>query len=296
MSDRTVQQLRTALTDRAENAMSTTDTQRELARLQEGMRPVARQRRRRMIAVAVVGVAAAGIIGGAIFLALPSSSGNGSHSGVAHQPTVANKLPAGLPHATFQRSGAIIAAQLILNADGTATLSDGQGSNREALSLAAPGTLRFDPPADHEYCTAAGTYRFTLAVGRLSFTKVADTCSARVQFLTMAPWQQLGGPVAAVPTDFPTGRLEVANSPTQVAMTVSSDGGVTLTDNRGNSRETLTFLAAGRVTFSKDDFFCQVAGTYHYSATATTVRFALVHDTCRDRRIFLTTAAFTKTG
>lgn len=293
MTDDVATRLREALASRAEYGMQTTDTDRELVRLQSGLRSNNNRRRRTL---AVAGVAAAAIVAGAVFLALHLSTGNGNSTRVAHRPPASSKLPAGLPEATFQRTGSTIGGQLILNADGTATLSDEIGANREALSLAAPGVLRFDPPASHDYCSVVGTYHFSLTSGRLSFSKVADACTARVQFLTMAPWQQLTGVVAAVPAGFLTGRLEVPNSPTHVAMTVSADGGVTLSDVRGDSRETLTFLAPGQVTFSKDSFFCPVAGTYRYTATGTTLSFALVHDTCRDRRIFLTTKAFTKVG
>jgi hypothetical protein len=294
MTNDVATRLREALVTRAEYGMQTTDTDRELVRLQSELHRNANRRRR---AIAAVGVAAAAIIGGAVVLAVNLTGNDTSRSRIGHQPPAATgKLPAGLPAVTFQRSSSAVAGQLTLNNDGTATLSDQSGSNREALSLAAPGTLRFDPPADRDYCTVTGSYRYTLTAGSLVFTKVADSCAARVQFLTMSPWAQLTGTVAGVPQGFPTGRLEVANSPTHVAMTVSSDGGVTLSDNRGDSRETLSFLTTGQVTFSKDDFFCSVAGTYRYTTTTTTVRFALVHDTCRDRRIFLTAAAFTKTG
>lgn len=295
MSERkTADRLRAALAKEAEITMSTTDTDRELDRLQEGIRRQAPRRRRQLAAAIALTAATAAAVGFGVSTLGDRASGPAQISG---GPTHPPGLPGGLRPSTFQRSGSPIGAQLIFNADGTVTLSDGLGANREPLRLVQPGVLQFDPPGNHDYCSVAGTYRFALTGTRLSFAKVGDTCAARVQFLTMAPWTQVAGASAAVvPSDFPTGRLEVSGSPTHVAMTVSPDGGVTLSDVRGDSHETLSFPTLGNVGFSSDSFFCSVAGSYRYHATATSVRFLVVHDTCRDRRIFLTSGAFTKTG
>lgn len=290
----TVDRLRAALVYRAETGMSTTDTGKELDRLQDGMRHQAHRRRRRLAAAIAVTAAAAAAVGFGISMIGHDSPNRAAISG---GPTHLPGLPGGFTESTFQRTGSPIAGELIFNADGTVTLSDAIGSNREPLALAAPGVLRFDPPSSQDYCSVSGTYRFARSGPRLTFTKVRDTCAARVQFLTMAPWGQTTGSNApVVPSGFPTGSLAVSGSPTQVALTVSPDGGVTLSDSRGRSQETLSFPAADRVTFSKDDFFCSVAGTYRYATTANTVRFTLVHDTCKDRRDFLTGGAFTKNG
>jgi hypothetical protein len=97
-----------------------------------------------------------------------------------------------------------------------------------------------------------------------------------------------------VPAGFPIGQLAVAGSATHQALIIVDTGDVTLSDAQGQSGEKLTFPSAGHVTFSSDQFLCQTAGSYRYTATATSVRFTVVTDTCSYRVTFLTTGTYTK--
>jgi hypothetical protein len=189
MTARTAERLRTALQNRAEDGMSTTDTDRELTRLQDSLHASTRRRR---VKIAALAATAAAVAAAAAVLAieLPGSD----RASVSGGPLGSTKVvpPPGLSVVTYQRSGTI-AGQLIVHDDGTATLSDIIGSNREPLSLVSTGTVRFAPPAGGDYCSVAGTYRYAVAGSWLTFTRVSDTCAARVQFLTMAPWTNLTG-------------------------------------------------------------------------------------------------------
>ena len=199
MSDRLETRLRAAMNDRAEYAMTQTDTERELHRFRSQL---VRNQRSRRIRITVALTAAAAVAGGviALVLALTGSgkttapktttpaTGGSSSQGPVHV------LPADYPLGTWARQPQNRLHQfLIFNDVPTVTERDNFGPDTEPVTFPAAHEMTFGPSLDGSYCTASGTYRYTIARQVLRFQVVGhDGCQNRAIYLLGHAWRFSG--------------------------------------------------------------------------------------------------------
>ena len=199
MSDWLETRLREATNERAEYAMTHTDTERELHRFRGQL---ARNQRSRRIRITVALAATAAVAAGVVVLVLAlTGSGNtsapktltpapGSTSSQAPAPT----LPADYPLGTWERQPqSRLHETLIFNDVPTVTERDNLGPDTQRVTFPAAHEMTFSRSLDGNYCTTSGTYRYSIHGHLLRFVVVGhDPCKNRSSYLLGHAWRFSG--------------------------------------------------------------------------------------------------------
>ena len=192
MTDReTAVRLQAALQSRAENAMSSTDTSRELERLQQAMPPARAQRRRKILAAAAAAIV---VIGAGIGLGLGLTAGdNSAHQlpPVQHPPTTT--APADFPVGSYERPGSQPHEELDLTATG-ATLRRPNELLTARLTFPAAGEVQFSCiSGNHAPCVSPCLYGYHLSGPTLTFELLRKSAECRSNdFIAQTPWRKVG--------------------------------------------------------------------------------------------------------
>ena len=199
MSDRLEARLRDATNDRAEYAMTHTDTERELHRFREQL---AHNQRSRRIRITVAMTAAAAVAAGVIALVLaltasdntPAPKGATPATGGRSSQAAVPVLPADYPLGTWERQPQNNLSQfLIFNDVPTVTERDKFGPDTEGVTFPAAHEMTFSRSLDGNYCTTSGTYRYNVNGHVLRFVAVGhDGCPSRVTYLLGHAWRFRG--------------------------------------------------------------------------------------------------------
>jgi hypothetical protein len=294
----TVARLRATLHARAEHAMTVTDTDRELERLRDRLRPAGRSRRLRIVtAVAAVaalgtGIGLAATWGGDAHRTAPIGK-SGLKSGHTLPP---GTLPLGFPVGTFKHSGTFGLTQLTLSRRATATLVDPRDDLPTVMSMTfvTPAQVRFDITSlsgSTIRCDGiTGTYTYVVEKGFLELIPVDDTCTQRRIPLSEKTW----GPISvAIPPGFPTGTFQHPGTYGQTVLHLSSDGSATLAAGGGPAGELALNFKQGsvvEVTLVHPQGVAKAAkcvrpGVYRWAITGQQITFTTVDDGCGIRRI-----------
>ena len=199
MSDRLEARLREATSNRAEYAMTHTDTERELQRFHSQLAGNRHSRRMRIaLALTATAAVAAGVI--ALVLALTGNdkttapkAATPATGGSASQGPV-QVLPADYPLGTWERQPQTrLHPVLIFNDVPTVTERDNLGPDTEPVTFPAAHQMTFGRSLDGNYCTTSGTYRYTIVRHVLRFVAVGhDSCQNRVDYLLGHAWRFSG--------------------------------------------------------------------------------------------------------
>ena len=190
MTDReTAARLQAALHSRAELVMSSTDTARELERLQHAMPPAKAQRRRQIL---VAAAAALVVIGGGIGLGLGLSNGGTKPQGVAPAEPSTTTAPADFPVGSYERPNSHPHTELDLTATG-ATLRRPNELLTSRLTFPVAGQVQFSCiSGTHAPCASPCLYSYRLSGSTLQLRLVRTSAECRTDdFVAKAPWQRL---------------------------------------------------------------------------------------------------------
>lgn len=183
--------LRAALQHRADYGMQTTDTDRELERLQQEL-PAAR--RHRQVRAVLAAAAAVAVIGGGVGVGIALRSGGHTSAPPIGTPSPttlpAGTLPPGFPLGTFQHPGAGGLTTLKLAQNAQASVNDPRGTSFNDLTFTTPDVVTFDTKGGAG-CTTPGRYHWSIRNDELVLTAISDSCFDRRIALTESPW----GPV-----------------------------------------------------------------------------------------------------
>jgi hypothetical protein len=290
----TAARLQAALQNRAEIAMSSTDTSRELDRLRDSMPPVRTQRRRQILVAAAAVVA---IVAGAVGLGLGLTGGGSAGTVTPAQPPGGTTAPADFPVGTYERPGSQPHAELDLAATG-ATLRRPNELLTSRLTFPAAGEVQFNCiSGNHAPCASPCLYSYRLAGPTLTLALLRKSaeCPAN-DFIAQAPWRLVG---SETPADYPTGSWVRTGSHAQATLTFSDAPSARLQDQSGFNNEPLTFPAAHAMIFgaSQPPDYCPRSDTYRYSLANGVLRFTVVgHATCARRLNFLTSGSWRRTS
>ena len=198
MSDQLETRLREAMNNRAEYAMTHTDTDRELHRFRSQL---ARNQRSRRFRITVTLTAAAAVAGGVIALVLALTGSGTTPTPKATTPAVGGSpsaasvpvLPADYPLGTWERRTSLNHQFLIFNDVLIVTERDNFLMDRELVTFPAAHEMTFGRSLDNDLCTTSGTYRYTIVRKVLRFVAVGpDRCQNRSTYLLGHAWRFSG--------------------------------------------------------------------------------------------------------
>lgn len=199
MSDQLEARLREAMNDRAEYAMTHTDTERELHRFRSQL---ASNKHSRRIRITVALTATAAVAAGVVALVLALTGSDKTTAPKATTPATGGSpsqgpvqvLPADYPLGSWARQPQNRLHQfLIFNDVPTVTERDNFGPDTEAVTFPAAHEMTFGRSLDGNYCTTSGTYRYDVHGQVLRFHVVGhDGCQSRATYLLGHAWRFSG--------------------------------------------------------------------------------------------------------
>jgi len=196
MSDRLETRLREQINERAEYAMTHTDTERELHRFRSQL---AGNRHSRRIRIAVALTATAAVAAGVVALVLALTGSDVTTgpkittpaTGGSSSEEPAPVLPADYPLGVWERLPQNSQNQFLTFTDvPTVILRDNFGPDSERLTFPAAHKMTFSKSAEGSYCTTSGTYRYNINGQVLRFAAAGpDGCQERANYLLGHAWR-----------------------------------------------------------------------------------------------------------